>query len=60
MHSGQIYENASYLSIHDVPYRVISRTEETVKAKCERGHVATAFEMPADRFAKAMAREIVR
>lgn len=43
-----------YLSIHQVPYRVLSvRDDGIVNAVCEAGR-SNSFEMPIDRFAVAM------
>jgi len=54
MDKTDIEAGASYLSIHDVPYRVAAVDGQRVVARCEQGRTSADFEMPLDRFAKSM------
>ena len=53
MRVTEIESGVTYLSIHDVPYRVIAVLADRVRAKCESGR-SKEFEMPLDKFADAM------
>lgn len=57
MNTNQIVEGVKYLSIHDVPYRVIAIKEDEVKATCEVGR-SHSFKMPIERFAESMKQAI--
>lgn len=57
MHENEIIAGLTYLSIHDVPYRVVRRDETTITAICVIGRKNKEFVEPADRFAEAMSRQ---
>lgn len=53
MTKNEIAPGRVYLSIHDVPYRVLKMTEDRVSAKCETGR-SKSFDMPVEEFAESM------
>lgn len=53
MRASEIEQGTTYLSVHNVPYRVIAVLQDRVRAKCESGK-SKEFEMPLDKFANAM------
>lgn len=57
MDKSDIQELTSYISIHDVPYRVIRIDGQKVTARCESGKNNNAeFEISLGRFATSMKR----